>query len=111
MTLTGGTVRLGLAPAVFLVVGQVAATDSGDDASRRLSWVIVGLVVLAVVIAAATVVFWRMTKPGPAPGEGVVRWDGAAEVVQPPSVSATGASVGMLPEGGTERPGGPPDAG
>ncbi|MEI2699105.1 MAG: hypothetical protein V9E94_12495 [Microthrixaceae bacterium] len=45
------------------VVGQVAA-DAGDDASGRLSLIIAALVLLAVAIAVATVVFWRLTRPG-----------------------------------------------
>lgn len=45
------------------VVGQVAA-DAGDDASGRLSLIIAALVLLAVAIAVATVVFWRRTRPG-----------------------------------------------
>ncbi len=43
-------------------LGQVAA-DAGDDASGRLSLIIAALVLLAVVIAVATVVFWRLTRP------------------------------------------------
>lgn len=68
-----------MVPAAVGMVGQVAA-DAGDDASRRLSMVIVALVVLAAVIAVATIVFWRLTRPdrptgagaapGPPPGAG-----------------------------------------
>lgn len=39
------------------------AAPSADTASGRLSLVIVGLVVLAVVIAVVTVLFWRTTRP------------------------------------------------
>jgi flagellar basal body-associated protein FliL len=75
------------ASSVLAVVGQVAA-DSGDDASQRLSMVIIGLVVLAVVIAVATVVFWRLTKPDPAAREGGIRWVNAPEGVAPPAPAA-----------------------
>ena len=47
---------------LVMVLGQVAA-DAGDDASGRLSLIIAALVLLAVLIAVATVVFWRMTRP------------------------------------------------
>lgn len=63
-------------PSLFALVAQVAA-DAGDDASQRLSLVIMGLVLLAVVITIATIVFWRLTRPerpagddGTAPGAG-----------------------------------------
>ena len=47
------------------VLGAVLAEsdDPGGDASRRLSWAITGLLVLAGVIVVATMVFWRLTRP------------------------------------------------
>ena len=74
---------------VLAAVAQVAA-DSGDDASQRLSMVIIALVVLAVVIAVATVVFWRLTKPDPAAAEGGLRW------VIPPDGTGTAAPTNPL---------------
>jgi flagellar basal body-associated protein FliL len=53
-----------------LALAQQAATVS-DDASGRLSMVIIALVVLAVLITVATVVFWRLTRPEPEPA---MRW-------------------------------------
>ncbi len=50
-------------PAVLASVAQTSV-DAGADASRRLSAVIVALVVLAVLITVATVVFWRLSTPG-----------------------------------------------
>ena len=49
----------------FAVLGAVLAEsdDPGGDASRRLSWAITGLLVLAGVIVVATIVFWRLTRP------------------------------------------------
>ena len=75
------------ASSALVVVAQVAA-DSGDDASQRLSMVIIGLVVLAVVIAVSTVVFWRLTRPDPADREGGIRWVDAPEGVAPPAPAA-----------------------
>ena len=57
----------------------VLAADSGDAASSRVTWVIAGLVALAAVITIATVVFWRLTRPGS---------DGGARWVQHPSAQA-----------------------
>lgn len=73
----------------LLVLAQQAATAS-DDASGRLSMVITALVVLAVLIAVATVVFWRLTRPEPV--EPAMRWTG-------PSVgeSATAAAPSPAP--------------
>ena len=47
------------------VLGAVLADsdDPGGDASRRLSWAITGLLVLAGIIVVATMVFWRLTRP------------------------------------------------
>lgn len=57
---------MGAALGVLGLLEQVAA-DAGDDASRRLTLVIVGLLVLALAIVVATVVFWRVTRPERAP--------------------------------------------
>lgn len=95
------------------VVAQVAA-DSGDDASRRLSWVIIALVVLAVVIAVATVVFWRLTRPDARTAGGGVRWVPDESVSAPPSTPPSTAppSITAPPLGGdgSDR-GSPPPAG
>lgn len=63
---------------LLAALAQVAA-DSGDDASQRLSWVILALVGLAVVISIATVVFWRLTRPDRRATEPAVRWVPADE--------------------------------
>ena len=86
--------------AVVQLVGQVAA-DSGDDASQRLSWVILGLVGLAVVISIATVVFWRLTRPDPQRGEPALRWVPDAEVAPPPVVDGESTGAGHGPSGAT----------
>jgi flagellar basal body-associated protein FliL len=51
-----------------------AAADAGADASQRLSWIIIALVVLAVVIGIVTVVFWRLTSPQRTPKGPSARW-------------------------------------
>jgi hypothetical protein len=100
-------------------VAQIAA-DAGDDASRRLSLVIAGLVVLAVVIAVATVVFWRLTRPEPVREGTGLRWVATEEpTVVPPAASdravrdhAVDRSDPSGPDGpGSAAPGGPPTAG
>jgi hypothetical protein len=80
---------------LLAALAQVAA-DSGDDASQRLSWVILALVGLAVVISIATVVFWRLTRPDRRPAEPAVRWVPAGETAAsaespsaPPTVPPT----------------------
>ncbi|MFN7151559.1 MAG: hypothetical protein ACK4V6_19025, partial [Microthrixaceae bacterium] len=72
----------------LLVLAQQAATAS-DDASGRLSMVITALVVLAVLIAVATVVFWRLTRPEPA--EPAMHWSGSP-VDEPPTAAAPNVS-------------------
>lgn len=71
---------------------QVAA-DAGSDASQRLSYVIIGLVVLAVVIAVVTIVFWRLTRPEPVAADAGIRWvpDPAA------AASPTGSAAAVDP--------------
>jgi hypothetical protein len=91
------------------VVAQVAG-DSGDDASRRLSWVIIALVVLAVVIAVATVVFWRLTRPDARPAGGGVRWVPDESVSAPPSTAPPSIAAPPLGGDGSDR-GSPPPAG
>jgi hypothetical protein len=99
--------------ALLAVTGQVAA-DSGDDASQRLSMVIVGLLVLAAVIAVATVVFWRLTRPDPSAAEPAIRWVTAPEGVEPPApLGAPSAAAPSTPTAGGDAPptGTPPAAG
>lgn len=50
-----------LAMAWTLVQDEASA---GDDASSQLTLVIYALLLLAVVIAVVTVLFWRSTRPG-----------------------------------------------
>lgn len=104
----------------LLVLAQQAATAS-DDASGRLSMVITALVVLAVLIAVATVVFWRLTRPEPV--EPAMRWTGpsvgesataaaptAAAPTKAPNVTAPnvtapdGAVTSPRPEARAEQP-------
>jgi hypothetical protein len=102
-----------MAPAVVALVGQVAA-DAGDDASQRLSMVIIGLLVLAVVITVATVVFWRLTRPEPAARGGGIRWVAAPEGVEPagpaPAGPAPASPAGVPPVAGDGVPPGVPPA-
>ncbi len=82
----------------LLALARQAATAS-DDASGRLSMVIIALVVLAVLITVVTVVFWRLTRPEPEPA---MRWsspepDGSAD-------SSASAEVGTPPGPRTEQP-------
>lgn len=60
---------------VISVLGALLAEsdDPGGDASRRLSWAITGLLVLAGLIVVATVVFWRLTRPERASAVGSMR--------------------------------------
>lgn len=104
---------------ILATVAQIAA-DAGDDASRRLSLVIAGLVVLAVVIAVATVVFWRLTRPEPVREGRGLRWVTTDEpTVVPPAASgravgdhAVGPDDPSGPGGpGPAAPGGPASAG
>jgi hypothetical protein len=37
--------------------------DEGTDPSSRLSMAIAGLLLLAVIVTIATVIFWRVTRP------------------------------------------------
>jgi flagellar basal body-associated protein FliL len=53
--------------------------QAGDEASARLSAVIVALLVLAAVITVATVVFWRVTRPQDAPERPAMSWRQAPE--------------------------------
>ena len=81
------SVIVAVVPGVLGAVGQVAA-DAGDDASQRLSMVISGLVVLAVVITVATIVFWRLTRPEPGDRTAAIRWVPVdPEPVEPPPVA------------------------
>lgn len=96
------------APTVVALVGQVAA-DAGDDASQRLSMVIIGLLVLAVVITVATVVFWRLTRPEPAARGGGIRWVAAPEGVEPAG-PAPASPAGVPPVAGDGVPPGVPPA-
>jgi hypothetical protein len=69
-------------PALALLAAEVER--SGDVASRRLTWAIIGLLVLAAVIAVATVVFWRITRPDPVADSGVsMRWVEGVPPAQP----------------------------
>jgi flagellar basal body-associated protein FliL len=97
------------APSSWLLSGVVAqlGASTSDDASSRLSMVIAGLVVLAILIAVATVVFWRMTRPDrneEAPG---LRW------VPPTEGGGPFTTDSAPPDAGTGRRGdpGPPTAG
>lgn len=83
---------------LLAALAQVAA-DSGDDASQRLSWVILALVGLAVVISIATVVFWRLTRPDRQPAEPAVRWVPASETAASaePPVTPAAAPPAALP--------------
>lgn len=67
---------LALVPALAVLSAEVER--SGDVAARRLSLAVIGLVALGALIAVATVVFWRLTRPDPvaSPGtaEGGVDW-------------------------------------
>ena len=58
---------------------------SGEQ--RLRAWLVSGTI-LAVVIAVATVIFWRLTKPDPAAREGGIRWVNAPEGVAPPAPAA-----------------------
>lgn len=80
---------------VLAVSTQVAA-DSGDDASQRLSYVIMGLVGLAVLITIATIVFWRMSRPEPSASDVGIRWVADPDL---PSTPASAASTGSAASG------------
>lgn len=112
---------------ILATVVQIAA-DAGDDASRRLSLVIAGLVALAVVIAVATVVFWRLTRPEPVREGTGLRWVATDEpTVVPPAAAPAAPPVAPVraerdlgvgrgdptgPDGpGSAAPGGPVSAG
>lgn len=88
------------------VVAQIGASAS-DDASSRLSMVIAALVALAVLIAVATVVFWRMTRPDRNEEPAGLRW------VPPTEGDGPFTTDSAPPDAGTGRRGdpGPPTAG
>ncbi len=117
----------GLLAVVHAAVADVVdPATASDEASSRLSMVITGLIVLAVLIAISTVVFWRATKPDRSanrelgirwiqPEEGqAATWAGAAPPVAtesgtPPSAPASPAAPtpvadGAGPEFGSLRP-------
>lgn len=106
------------APVVLAAVAQVESAS--DLAERRLSIVIVALVVLAVVVAVATVIFWRATRPDVIPDpEVAMRWvpesrldgrDGATEEEAAPAGPPENdhAPAGQPP---TTPPAGPPTLG
>jgi hypothetical protein len=79
--------------------------------------VIVALVVLAVVIAVATVVFWRVTRPEPVREGAGLRWSSPeGQRVDPPAANGLAPSVDL--PGGTQvdrqgpaASGGPPTPG
>lgn len=78
-------------PGVSLIAADVVETGvTSDDASSRLSMVIAGLVVLAVVIAISTIVFWRATRPDRTRGgEASIRWVESNEVTPSSPWTAT----------------------
>jgi len=64
---------------------------ASDVASRRLSWVVAGLVVLAGVITVVTALYWRATRPPRVPDPfTAMRWvadEPASDPAPPPSTS------------------------
>ena len=71
--LVSGSGVLGTVTAVMAVAAEV--DDPGGDASGRLSMAILGLLVLAGLILAATVVYWRLTRPEQATAEATgMKW-------------------------------------
>jgi len=79
-------------PRAILEIAQAGDAVSGSDAaSERLTWVIWGLLALAVVIAVATVVFWWFTRPERDGGSRGVRWIGrrgeADQAERPPGAA------------------------
>ena len=71
--LVSGSGVLGTVAAVMAVAAEV--DDPGGDASGRLSMAILGLLVLAGLILAATVVYWRLTRPEQAAAEATgMKW-------------------------------------
>lgn len=92
---TRPTASLALAPGVILLAA--VSERAGDAATRRLSWAVIGLLVLGGAIAVATVVFWRLTRPEPAPapvaeGASPVDWLAAF------SGTSTDAAAAAAPE-------------
>lgn len=59
----GGRVGRGLGALAAPAVLAAEVQSASDAASRRLTWTIVGLLVLAAVILFATVLYWRATRP------------------------------------------------
>jgi hypothetical protein len=84
---------LGAVPLLLLTAAEVERAS--DVAARRLTWVVYGLLALAVLVAIATVLFWRATRPDPAPDPDVaMRWinpDTAQRAVVPPERTDAGA--------------------
>ena len=51
---------------LYQLVGTLSTfvlRDEGTDPSSRLSMAIAGLLLLAVIVTIATVIFWRVTRP------------------------------------------------
>jgi hypothetical protein len=98
---------LGGVPLLLLTAAEVERAS--DVAARRLSWVVYGLLGLAVLIALATVWFWRATRPDPAPDpEITMRWidPGAAQRAEVPPERPR-RSVPSAPDAGGPDAGGP----
>jgi len=69
----GSTLGIAVVPVLF--AARVATELDSDAASSRLSMVIAGLIVLAVIIAVSTIAFWRATRPDrPSNTELDIRW-------------------------------------
>lgn len=87
--------RLGVAPVALLALDVRSASDA---ASQRLSWVIVGLLVLAGLLTVTTVLFWRATRPPKASGDAMaMRWTGEEPPVERPAPVAGAAPPRPLP--------------
>ncbi|HTN99444.1 MAG TPA: hypothetical protein VL068_02115 [Microthrixaceae bacterium] len=61
---------------------------AGDDADAQLSMVIAALLVLALIIFLATIIYWRMTKPGPKRQKSRVQQSGPRSVPDGTGVQA-----------------------
>lgn len=82
-----------------LVAAEVATAS--DAASRRLTYVVIGLVVLAAVIAVATVLYWRATRPTSQADPAAMRW-----VSEDPTSASAGATHRTVERPArSERPG------
>lgn len=94
---------------VVLLAADAGASDAAGD---RLTWVVLGLVVLATVIAIMTLWFWRATRPDPVGDpEVAMRWlqqpggDG-----RPPGHSSGAALPQPAPGPASSRPMGQPSS-